>query len=139
MAISVTTDADVKKLIDTNRDTSPFIAVASTVITENLATSGLSDAAKSNIFLYLAAHFVCITEEIGGLQESRIGGLAGTSERYRTQDPKAVGFATTRFGMTALSLDTSGTLAAMGANNGLKALFSVIKYPPFDSLSGEPL
>lgn len=139
MAITAPTDADVKALIDTNRDTSPFIAVANTVVTENLATSGLSDQTKSNILLYLAAHFTCITEEMGGLQESRIGGLAGTSERYRTQDPKAVGFATTRFGQTALSLDSSGTLAAIGANNGLKALFSVIKYPPFDSLSGEQL
>lgn len=133
------TDSQVKALIDTARDTTPFITVAQNIVSEDLAGKGLSSTRLNDIALYLAAHFVCITEEMGGLQESRIGGLAGTSERYRTQDPKAVGYATTRFGQMVLTLDTSGTLAANGANNGLKALFSVMKYPPYDSRTGEPL
>lgn len=122
-------DKDVKVLIETNDDTTPFIEVANIVVTEDLADKGLSDDRLMFITRYLAAHFVCISEELGGLQEARIGGLAGTYERYRTQDPTAKGYATTRFGQVAQMLDSSGTLAASGANDGLKALFRVIKYP----------
>lgn len=125
----VVIQSDVKNLIDTDVDVTPFIEVAQLVVDEDLASSGLSADRLEAITRYLAAHFTCITVETGGLQEARIGGLAGTYERYRSTDPKAKGYAVTRFGQVAISLDSSGILASKTANDGLKALFSVIKYP----------
>ncbi len=120
-------DADVKALIDTNRDTTPFITTATLLVTEDLASQAFSDQRYFEITKYLAAHFCCITEELGGLTYSRMGDAI---EKYRDPPTKNdFGLGTTRFGKMAMSLDSSGTLAALTANDGLKARLSVIKYP----------
>lgn len=117
-------DAAVKAVIDTARDTTPFISTADLIITEDLANAGLSQDRLTLIELYLAAHFVCITEERGGIAAEKIG---DASERYQ---PVATGkdiggLATTRYGQQALAMDTSGTLKKMGVTT-LNAKFLLV-------------
>lgn len=115
-------DADVKKIIDTNRDTTTFITTAQLLYDELLASAGYSAARQSAIVTYLAAHFCWITDTESLVQKE----VGGSKEVYRTYADKSAGLSTSRFGETALALDTSGILAAKTANNGLKALFGVI-------------
>lgn len=120
------TDANVKAIIDTSRDTTPFIATATAVVTAaGLLSKGLDATLIDPITLYLSAHLVCLTEEMGGLRRSKTG---DADESYRVPGEKEKGFATTRYGQQAMILDTTGTLAAMGANQGLKAQFEVVSY-----------
>lgn len=114
------TDTEVKQIIDTTRDTSPFIDVATLIVDEQLANSGLSVARFKQIELYLAAHFVAISEEKGNLKRSRIG---DASEEY--DNKSGVGLELTRYGQQALALDTSGTLRSM-ARSTQNALFIVV-------------
>lgn len=120
MAVS---DAQVKAIIDTKRDTTPFITTAQLLVTEELAGSGLSSDRLDQIVLYLAAHFVCITEESGGLKRSKLG---DGDDTFNSPNSKSQGLAFTRYGQQALLLDKSGSLAALSANGGLKARFTVI-------------
>lgn len=119
------TDDQVKAIIDTARDTSPFIQNAELLVDEELADKGLSDDRLDLITLYLAAHFVCITEERGGIRRSKLG---DADESYVTPDgSKKEGLFITRYGQQAMMLDKSGTLANQSANGGLKARFTVIE------------
>ena len=89
-----------------------FIATATLVVTEELADQGLSDDRLTQIELYLAAHFAALndprmeSEEIGGEYKSKVQG--------KTE----MNLDATFYGQTAKLLDTSGTLAQLGA--GLK-------------------
>lgn len=103
------TDAEVKALIATTRDTTPFIASADLIVSENLAGLGLSDDRLKQIELYLAAHFVAVTEERGGLKSKKIG---EASEGYAISGR---GFSLTRFGQQAIDFDTSGTLKGISS------------------------
>lgn len=113
-------DADVKALIDTSRDTTSFIAQAVLIYTEDLTLAGHSASRQDLITLYLATHFVAITEERGGLKYSKTG---DASESY--SDQYGQGLKLTRFGQQAISLDTSGTLASMASTNNT-ALLTVV-------------
>jgi hypothetical protein len=121
------TDADVKVIIDTERDTTPMIADAELIVTEILASSGLSPARLDLITKYVAAHFVCLVEENGGITQEKVG---NSENRYigvpTTYKSVTRGFNITRYGQQALMFDTSGLLAAATANSGMKALFKVI-------------
>jgi len=118
------TDEQVKAIITTTRDTEPFIATAQLLVTEELSSSGHSASRLDQIVLYLAAHFVCITEELGGLKRSRLGEADDT---YRQPADNETGLSATRYGQQALILDSSGKLASIAAGRGLKARFSVIE------------
>lgn len=113
---------DVTKIIDTDRDVTPFLETASLLVDEILASSGLSVNRLDAIKKYLAAHFVWITETVGLVSKD----IGATKEVYRTYSDKSVGLSSSRYGQTALALDTSGKLASVTANSGMKALFSVI-------------
>lgn len=119
-------DRDVKAIIETDLDTTPFIDVASTIVSEELGDKGLSSERLRIITLYLAAHFCCITVERGGLKRSKLG---DADDSYNIPAEKDSGFAFTRYGQMALVMDTSGTLAKMSANKGLKAQFEVVGSP----------
>ena len=112
--MALVTSDEVKAVIDTNRDVSSFIDSAHLIVTEDLADADLSDDRLKQIELYLAAHFVALTEERGGLVKSKHG---DASEEYQFE--KGRGIAMTRYGQTAIDLDTSGTLRTMArsANN----------------------
>ena len=118
--MALVTDAEVKEIIDTNRDTTPFIDVADLLITESLSGKGLSNARLTKIELYLAAHFATVTEERGGLTRSGVGDAV---EAYNVEPGK--GLLSTRYGQQAIALDSSGTLTSL-SREALKAEFRVV-------------
>jgi len=114
----------VKEIIQTDiandvLDTS-FIDTANVYVDEVLTTSGLSTAVLEKIELYLAAHFVAITQEGGALTRSKLG---DADESYA--NVYSGGLNLTRFGQAALALDSTGALAA-AAQTALKAEFRIV-------------
>lgn len=104
------------------------IAVAVLIVNENLVGKGLSVATMDNVKLFLAAHLATQSQEKGPLYGIQIGDV---HERYHQIYDK--GLSATRFGQTAMFLDTTGRLAAL--NSGvikptLSAQFSLIKPVP---------
>ena len=119
MALRVRVE-EVKELIDTTRNVTIFIETADLIVTENLVGKGLTPERLRIIELYLAAHFIAITEERGGLLSSEKG---ESREKYAIPFDKGLAF--TRYGQTALSLDTTGTLVSMSKTVN-KAEFRVV-------------
>ena len=125
MAIRVTA-VEVKEIINTAIEEqiilNSFIATASLYVDENLVGLDpiLSDATLKRIELYLAAHFVALTEEKGGITSSAINDAKDTYSNVYSE-----GFQSTRYGQMSITLDTSGTLKALGAPT-LKAQFRVV-------------
>lgn len=117
------TAEDVKAIYPTSSDVCKFAAIAENMANELLSTKGLSTVTMESIILYLTAHLLVLTEEQGGKRRERMG---DADESYVTPDPKAKGFASTRFGQMAMILDTSGTLAGAGSTAGLKATIEVV-------------
>lgn len=103
-----------------------FLADANLIITEDLAGKGHSTARLKTIERYIAAHFSLLLTERGGLTSSRQGESQDNYTSMSALGNKAItGFQLTRYGQQAISLDTSGTLAAMSKVPGLKAQMSV--------------
>lgn len=117
------TDADVKAVINTSSNTASMIATAEVIVSEVLQGKGLSADLLKQITIYLAAHFVCLKDEYGGLRRSKMG---EADESYRVPGDKDTGLAATRYGQQAMMLDVSGSLAAVSANKGLKAGFEIV-------------
>lgn len=127
--MAITTD-DVKAIYPTSLTVDPFLAIAQTMATNLLSDKGLDSATTDSIVIYLTAHLLVLTAENGGLRRDRMG---DADESYITPDPKATGFASTRFGQMAMILDSSGTLASVGASAGLKASIEVVDVPNNES------
>lgn len=124
MALDVTSN-EVHALInstETGIDLTPQINAANLMVTEDLATSGLSDDRKRLISLYLAAHFSILTLERGGLTHYEVG---ESVEKYPGVAGSAQGLNATKWGQQAVALDTSGTLA-LNAQPTQKAEFRVV-------------
>jgi len=84
------------------------IAIATTLVDDNLVGQGLSEAALKNIELFLSAHFTLLTVENGPLAKKMIG---EASEGYH--NVYKGGLLSTRFGQQAVMIDTSGVLAEL--------------------------
>jgi hypothetical protein len=99
-----------------------MVHVASTIVDENLVglTPALSALTRSNIEMYLAAHFVALTEERGGLIMSNFGDSKESLANIYSE-----GFGTTRYGQAAMTIDTSGVLTSVGSTK-MKAEFRVV-------------
>jgi len=80
-----------------------------------------SDEILKKIELYLAAHFASLSAGEGTIRYAKVGDAA---ESYDT-DHLGDGLRSTRYGQTAIMLDTCGILANM-ASAGLKAEFRVV-------------
>lgn len=110
------TDLDVRAIVDLPATliTTTFITTAVLLVTEELANANLSQDRLDQIKLYLAAHFATITSERGGLASQKIG---PSEDRYTqsSRDLPTAGIGSTRYGQQAISLDSSGKLAALGA------------------------
>ncbi len=125
MAIRTTVNA-VKDVVNTSISEQTilnvFIATASLVVDENLVGLDplISAAMLARIELYLAGHFVALSEEQGGLISSE---MSDSAEKYA--NVYSAGYSSTRFGQMAMVLDTSGTLKRLGAPT-LKAEFRVV-------------
>ncbi len=105
------TSAEVKVIVETSISdvTTPFIDMATLIVDEDLADTGMSAARLTKIELYLAAHFVLMTEERGGLTKTKTGESEDTFRSFMGLALKG-----TRYGQTALLLDSSGVLTTMG-------------------------
>lgn len=101
------TDAEVKEIIETDLDTTPFIGTATLIVDEDLVGKGLSDARLREIELYLSAHFTTLrqrqlkSEEFGDAKDEFLGIVD-------------LGLDSSLYGQQAKSLDTTGTLEAQG-------------------------
>lgn len=118
--MTLVTDAEVKKIIDTELDTTPFITTAHLIVTEDLGSAGYSSDRQKQIELYLAAHFTALMEEGGGITRRRMG---DSDESYALV--KGNGLMLTRYGQQAMAFDTSGILKGLNATT-LPALFTVV-------------
>ena len=125
MSAITTTVEEVLELIKTTAENSTvlssYIKTANVYVTANLATAGLSAAVLAEVELYLSAHFTAIVEEKGGLIKEMMG---DSSDTYADKFTKGLGL--TRFGQMAMVLDTTGTLARLSANAGMKAEFRIV-------------
>lgn len=74
------------------------------------------------IELYLAAHYLAITEERGALTRSYFG----DAEEWLEGRIYSSGFGSTRFGQQAIALDPSGTLATVSHSTKGSAQFEVV-------------
>jgi hypothetical protein len=97
-----------------------FIDTANLFIDTHLASAGHSDAILAKIELYLAAHYVALTEEQGGLTRAKMGDADESFANIYGQGLKA-----TRFGQQALAIDTTGILNSV-ATTKLKAELRVV-------------
>ncbi len=114
------TDSEVKAIVDTERDTLPFIDTATLIVDEDIPSGILTDERLKQVELYLTAHFVTLVEERGNLRKTRIG---DSSEEY--DNKVGVGLLGTRYGQQAIALDTTGTLRGMSTSQQ-SALFEVV-------------
>lgn len=128
MPALVTVDDVLKILPDefAGEDLSTFISTADLLVTEELASTTLSTARKTQIELYLAAHLAIITLEKGGLTRRRIG---DSEDYFQMWTTIATGLQATRYGQQVAILDTSGVIAALGSGK-LKAQFRVVSPNP---------
>lgn len=118
------TAGEVKEIITTSvSDDIVFtnhIATANLLVDTHLSISGLAGPVLKQIELYLAAHFVSLTEERGGLTRSKMG---DADESYANVYKE--GFRSTRYGQMALALDSTGTLTRT-LQTRVKAEFRVV-------------
>lgn len=96
------------------------IDTANVFVNEYLLDAGLSDAMLTKIELYLAAHYVALTDEGGALTRDKLG---DADQSYANIYDSGLG--STRFGQSAMALDITGTLTAL-AQTKLKAAFRVV-------------
>lgn len=104
------TESEVKEVIPTDLTITSFIDNANLFVTNTLSGVGLSSATLTMIELYVAAHLVAITINKGNVKNERIG------ESQKTYSTPFIlnGLKGTKFGQTALMLDTSGVLGTSG-------------------------
>ncbi len=128
MAVSVTLK-ELKCLLrlaeDDDQDLGLYIRAAQTVVTEDLKDTSYSDERKTEIALFLAAHFAEVSVSQGGLVSKKVG---ETEETYRVTKSTSTNdhaYKATRFGLQALTLDSEGIL--IQTSTQLKpALFRVV-------------
>lgn len=124
LTVELATSDNVNTLLDTvGVDYALAIALADTIISEDLASSGLSVQRLDNIKLFLAAHYATLSVEKGGLNKMTVG---SASETYNGISDKYTGLNSTRFGQAALTLDTSGGLLIQVQSTLQRAEFRVI-------------
>lgn len=99
------TDPEVKAILDTSIDTTPFITLASLQIDQHLASAGLSAALLKELERWLAAHLACIRDP--RFTQVRTEGDAFTYE----QGKMGMGLQATRYGQQVLAMDPTGILA----------------------------
>jgi hypothetical protein len=129
------TAAEVKALLAPYADSADDIVAlameqATLLVDEDLASSGQSAARLRVIELNLAAHFTVVAVERGGFTYQK----AGESGEGYANDRSKVKYSSTRFGQQAVTMDTSGVLAAADSPGGV-AEFRVMA-DPYADVSG---
>ncbi len=115
----------VKEIIPTTIEDSVILAsmidTANIYVDTHLSGAGHSKAILEKIELYLASHFVALTDERGALMASKMG---DARDEWETSILSS-GLGSTRFGQAAITLDSTGILAGVGTAR-LKAEFRVV-------------
>lgn len=101
------TPMEVKQIISTTLDPTPFIMAASTLVDNVLSGTDLSADTLYEIERYLAAHFMTARQ-----QQVRSQKIGDAQETYSTAFGEMLKSST--YGQMALVLDTSGKLADVG-------------------------
>lgn len=108
--MTVTID-DVKLIIDTSltdAQITPFLAMATTLVTDKLASQTcLSDDAKDQIEALLAAHFL-------SMRDQRVSSEKVGDASFTYQGQTGMGLKSTFYGQQAIALDCSGVLEGLG-------------------------
>lgn len=86
----------------------PFIAAANALVEEIAVESGHSEARLTLIETWLAAHFYCMRDPRASTETA-----GPVSASY--QSAVALGLNTSHYGQMAMTLDTSGLLAALSS------------------------
>ncbi len=116
------TATDVKAIIDTelvDATVEVYITSASTTINNALSGKGLSEDVLKEIERWMSAHMIACTKERMAIKEE-----AGSAKVTYT-GVYGQGLKLTSYGQMVESLDTTGTLAALGEKQAF--LFSVPK------------
>lgn len=124
MATRVTA-TEVKVIIQTSLDDSnveEFINLANLIVTEDLASLGMSDGRLTEIEKWLSAHFVSMREK-GAREKEKVG---QSSSEYKGTLGQNLAF--TRYGQQAMIIDSSGTLAKMSTVKQASARFDSIDF-----------
>ena len=101
------TNEEVQAILETTKDTTPFITTANILVDAKLLDKGLSDDLLKQIELYLSAHFATSwvkqlkSEEFGDSKDEYLGVVG-------------MGLKSSVYGQNALDLDCSGTLSMLG-------------------------
>lgn len=106
------TDADVKEILDTMIDTTPFITAANLLVTDKLGSSDLSTSMLKEIERWLAAHFVCARDP-----RARTESIGAATKTYEGQ--AGLRLSSTRYGQNVMLLDTTNTLASLGKQSAM--------------------
>lgn len=128
--MSRTTSNDVTSLLGENPslDVTIPMRLAMNLVDANLVGVGLTDTQLTDIELFLAAHFTLLTIENGPLASKKQG--VASQEQYH--NVYKAGLASTRFGQSAITIDTTGILAQLSAKADkptLTAQFEVVGDP----------
>jgi hypothetical protein len=113
MSDPLVTSEEVKEIISTPlTDLTAFISAAHTIVEDRLLDQGLTDTALKEIERWLAAHFVSFRSPA----EKRSQKIGSAQEVYLVANLSSTGgmLKTSLYGMQAMALDTSGTLAQLG-------------------------
>lgn len=113
----VTSD-EVKQIISTTLDPTPFIEAANVVVNDRLASESLSVSTLKEIERWLSAHFLAIRSP-----QKKSQSIDGASETYVLPPVSAEGLKSTPYGQQVLLLDSSGVLTSLGKK---KAYFNAI-------------
>ncbi len=117
-AMARITTSQVKTIVGTElEDLSSFVSTAELIIDEQLKGKGMSDARLQQITLYLAAHFVAMTDRQA---DSEKFGDASITYNGTT----GMGLRGSVHGQQAIALDTSKTLMSMDKPKPQFALLS---------------
>jgi len=115
-------DTEVKRIINTSLNTTPFINTANVLIDKHLGSSSLSDNLMREIELWMSAHFTAIRQ-----QQAKQESIGKTSITY--QGKTEMGLKATLYGQQALALDPTGLLDQIGRK---VAKFETIQSPTSD-------
>lgn len=110
------TDAEVKQILSTDIDTTPFINAAHRIVEDNeLGSQGVGSATLKSIEQFLAAHLASSREK--QLKSETTGRASAT---YQGETGKSL--EATHYGQSAIALDWTGTLANL-SNRKVRAQF----------------
>jgi hypothetical protein len=106
--VARTTDAEIKELVDTDKDVGWAVEAATVLVDEHLVGIGISDSMLQRIELFIGAHLAELASAGAGIIRESTGVSSTTWANIYGE-----GFRATRWGQQALALDFTGTLVGL--------------------------